>query len=479
MNTKLKVGLGLLGTCAAGGVVAGGYFGFSGTNYSEFYINPVVDSPNGLVSAYNGARWRGAELILTPGFDHAGPIQSVFNEYPKKFKNTGFLLYDANVEKDTTASYNTWSITFRTDLGSIQVGIAIAYYLNYYQDWFADQDDGKLTWATWGGLPFSSVTSYMGGIQTGVKWANENLAGKTIHNPVSNKDFTYKEVIQVFDKNGNKEFTGGFGESSGYSIQQSIVNERPDMLIPVAGPQIWTAQSLIKTLKDSKTMLIGVDAACEEDARNENYPYTYHGKPFGNGKRVQFSSLKRLDLAGEKALKIINNGNQLPDEPEKEKTYNNFFVEGTGETGFGTCAVGNLENECVGISEEGKSFFDDALKLAGVSVDPATDPKYNDVANMVYHGPEGDKDYGTFDPSKGLYGLSQKCSLNVTDTSKILNKKGVIQRGNEEDAKKIKIVLSGSTSILMDASFSQSCYVGLYNYLATMDIKILKPAGSK
>ncbi len=144
-----------------------------------------------------------------------------------------------------------------------------------------------------------------------------------------------------------------------------------------------------------------------------------------------------------------------------------------------TCAVGNLDNECVGISEEGKSYFDNALKLAGVSTDPATDPKYSELSNMVYHGSEGDKDFGTFDPSKGLFGLSQKCSLNVTNTSKILNKRGVVQKGNEEDAKKIKIVLSGSTSILMDASFSQSCYVGLYNYLATMDIKILKPAGAK
>ncbi len=467
MNTKLKVGLSLLGIGAAGGLVTGGYFTFSGSNYTEFYINPVIDNPNGLISAYNGARNRGAELILAPGFNHQGPIESTFDQYPKKFANEGFLLYDADVKPNSKASYNTWSITFRTDLGSIQVGIAIAYFLNYYQDWFAD--DGKLTWATWGGESYSSVTSYMGGIQAGIKWANENLAGKSIHNEVVNQDFAYKEVTQVFDKNGN-EFTHGFGESSGYSTQQSIVNERPDMLIPVAGPQIWTAQSLIKTLKNSKTMLIGVDSACEDDARNEPYPYKYHGQPFGNGKIVQFSSLKRLDSAGEKALQIINNGNALPDVPDKESVYDNFFVKGSGETGFGTCAVGNLTNGCVGISTAGTSYFSNALKLAGATSDPATDAKYSEDANMFYQGKTDKYPYN---------GLSKECKINVKDLTKRLNKKGVIKKGDEADAKKIKIILSESTSILMDASFSQSCYVGLYNYLKTMDIKIPKPAGVK
>ncbi len=88
----------------------------------------------------------------------------------------------------------------------------------------------------------------MGGLQKGIQWANENLKGKTIHNPDSNKDFTYKEVQQIFDPQGS-EFTKGFGESNGMNLQMSLVNARPDVLIPVAGPQIWSAQNLIKNLR--------------------------------------------------------------------------------------------------------------------------------------------------------------------------------------------------------------------------------------
>lgn len=478
MNIKLKVGFSLLGLTLGAGAITGGYFLFSNTNkYNEYYANPIIDNPNGLVSAYNGARQRGAELILAPGFNHQVPIENTFNVYKDEFKDTGFLLYDSNVMFNSPAALNTWSITFRTDLGSIRVGVAIAYFLNYYQDWFADQDDGKLTWATWGGLPFSSVTSYMGGIQKGIKWANEKLAGKTIHNDVSNKDFTYKPVEQLF---GQAELTGGFGESDGIDTMVNIIGKRPDILIPVAGPQIWTAQNLIKDLKNAKTMLIGVDSACEDDARNLTYPWTYHGKPFGNGKVIQFSSLKRLDIAGQKALSIINNGNKIPDGADV-KTYKNFITKDGKNTGFGTAAVGDIDNECVGISEAGNVFLDAAIKLAG-QPDPSLDSSHSEVANMKYIGLNNKEyDYGTFNPDAGLFGLSQECVLNVDESNvkNILNKKGVVTKNKKEDSNKTKIILSQSNSILMDASFSQSCYLGLYNWYKELGIEIPKPAGVK
>ncbi len=483
MNKRLHIVLGLTGLVAAGGLVTGGYFLFSNSNkYNGYYTNPIIDNPNGLVSAYNGARERGAEVILTPGFNHQAPIESTFEQYPSEFKNTGFLLYDSNVTKNTKAAYNTWSITFRTDLGSIKVGVAIAYFLNYYQDWFATDDDGKLTWATWGGLPYSSVTSYMGGLQKGIQWANENLKGKTIHNPDSNKDFTYKEVQQIFDPQGS-EFTKGFGESNGMNLQMSLVNARPDVLIPVAGPQIWSAQNLIKNLKDSKTILIGVDSACEDDPRNLDYISDYHGKPIGNGKRVQFSSLKRLDYAGEKALSIINNGNKIPETTNPDE-YNNFTTP-TGETGFGTCAVGDIKNNCVGISEAGLPYFDDAFKLSGLTQDPALDPKYSEVANMQYVGdpksddPKTPDNESIYNYGAAPFGLAKECTLNVSDTSKILNKNGFIKKDDQADANKIKVILSQSNAILMDASFSQSCYVGLYTWYKSMGIEIPKPIGGK
>lgn len=469
-RTKIKILTLFSSALLITGLVTGGYFLFSKLDkYKEYYINPITNSPNGLVDAYKGARLRGAEAIMCAGFDHQAPIEAAFKNYESTFSDTAFLLFDSVVPSNSRAAANTWNITFRSDLGSIQVGIAAAYFLNYYQDTF--MDDGKLTFATWGGQPYSSVTSFMGGLQKGIEWSNENLAGKEINGKL------YQKVEQIYSTNGN-DMTGGFGPSDGIGTMIDFIKQRPDILMPVAGPQVWTAQSEIEKLHDSKTILIGVDAAVEDDAKNNKLNFkAKDGSIIGNGKRVQFSSLKNLARTGEIALEIINNGNIIPEQHKDDPNrFKNFSTTGsTGEqSGIGTTAVGDSINGSVGVSEAGLKYFEEALKIANKQ-DPSIDPIYSEVNNMIYIGANS-KRYNYGEPP---FGLQKEFSLNNTTGIKDLNIKGFIRKNNQSDQNKIKIILSSAESILMDSSFSQSCYTGLYYFFKSVGINIPAPVGGK
>ncbi|MGL4951715.1 MAG: BMP family ABC transporter substrate-binding protein [Mycoplasma sp.] len=461
------------GVIAIPGVVIGGYYIVGAADkYRGFYNNPQNDGLSGFLSAYRGAVLQGAEVVMTPGFNHATPIEAAFQESGDFYKNTGFMLFDGTVTGNTKAAANTWAINYRSDLGSIQVGIAAAYFLNYYQDFFANEDKTDLTYGLWGGMPYSSVISFMGGFDFGIKWANDNFVGKEINGN------TYKEVKKI---QGEllEDLTGGFGPSDGIAIQQRIVAARPDILMPVAGPQVWTAADLISKLPNSKTILIGVDSPVEDDSRNTDYPFTTSsGDKIGNGKRVQFSSLKDLSLSAETALNIINNGNKIPKGQETNDRYDEFFDgKNTDISGFGTVAIGNTKNGCVGISESGNKWYKDALKTAGKE-DPTNEEQYSLDENMVYTGYNG----AEFSYGGGPWGLQKSFSIaNDKEVSGFTNldKTGFVKYGVDSDKTKFKIILSSVGSILMDSSFSQSCYYGLHKYLKTMGIDIPAPTGGK
>lgn len=459
----------LVGITGGVGLATGGYFLFSNLDkYKEFVITPISNSPNDMVTAYFGAKLRGAEAILAPGYTHQTPIEQAFESYLKdEFSDLGFLLYDSAVTSNKRAAANTWNITYRADLGSIEVGIAAAYFLNYYQDVFLSngKDDSTLSFAMWGGQPYSSVTSFMGGFQKGIDWANENLVGKEING------FTYMEVKQIYSSDG-QEFTGGFGASQGISLMSNIIKQRPDILMPVAGPQVWTAQDEIEKL-GSKTVIIGVDSAIEDDPKNKSLSFTNkNGEIVGNGKRVQFSSLKNLDLSTQIALEIINNGNKIPkapaDNPDRYKNFSKTGAEGE-DGGFGTIAVGDLTNRLVGVSDSGKKYYEAAYQLAGIT-SPANDPIYNEPEYMQYVG---------YENTVYSYANDLQKEFKTNNDSGIENLvlKGFITKGDQDEEKKIKVALSTAESILMDSSFSQSCYTGLYYYFKSMDINIPAPIG--
>ncbi len=492
-----KIGIGVA-IIAIPAVAIGGYFAVSNSDkYRNYYATPTNDSPRGYIDAYKKAVYNGAEVIAAPGFTHKDPILNAFSGSDDFFDKTGFMLFDETTipiegSLNKKATLNTWSVTFRSDLGSIQTGIALAMFLNENQDVFGD--DGKLTFGLFGGLPFASVTSFMGGIQMGVQWFNENVVPLVpSFKPVNETSLRSSNPTEK-ELETNSYFSGSFSPSGGSEIIETYINKKTDVIIPVAGPQVWLAQKLI-IKHQAKAVVLGVDSAVEDDPQAQELPFTNsNGEKIGNGKYVQFSSMKNLAVAADTALNIINNGNVAPNKDDPK--YDNFVDSATGIGGFGTIAVGNIKNGCAGVSPAGEKYLQEALEKSG-KPDPAKDPKYNTQEFMAWKSPDFNpawinSEFKPVEKSKEtlvssnynnyFFGLKQSFENVVsnpqygfTENEIPLNKKGFIVEGKESDADKVKVILSGSTSILLDGSFSQSCYKGLVEYYASMNIKLPYP----
>ncbi|MBR2652603.1 hypothetical protein IKD56_04680, partial [bacterium] len=82
-------------------------------------------------------------------------------------------------------------------------------------------------------MPYSSVTSYMGGFQKGINWFNKNIVPKKSG---------YKEIEQVFINNElNGNFSNGFGINDGDDLINRFLDKGVDVIIPIAGTQIGRA----------------------------------------------------------------------------------------------------------------------------------------------------------------------------------------------------------------------------------------------
>lgn len=464
----------ILGLIAIPSFAVAGFFVLGNADrFRQFSVSPQNDSVNGAITAYRAAIFAGAEVIMAPGFTHLTPIETAVKSEPNVFNKTGFLLFDEVINSEALAALQTFNITYRADLGSLQTGVAAAYFLNTYQDKFAS--DG-LTYSVWGGLPFASVTSFMGGLQRGIDWANVNLAEKEIPQMNGGLPKTYMKVDQIYGDQGT-DFTGGFGPSDGIAIQQNIINKKADLIMPVAGPQIFSAQNLILT-DNTNSLLLGVDSAVEDDPRNRS---SDSSKGVGNGKIVQFSSLKNLRVSGLTALELINNGNRIPDGADlADSKYDGFLVDnpdnpGEKVGGIGVASVGNMNNGAVGVSKQGETYSKKAIELSGIPPESAPwfDEKYDLRENMSYID-QKNVEHNYFD------GIKQFPKINIPAENKysdVLDLKNFITPGLQSESGKIKIVLSSATSILLDSSFSQSAYLALADFMTKLKISVPYPSG--
>ena len=378
-----------LTVAVAGGVtgaVVGGYVANKDADpYRVYAATPVGSSNSDMIQVYFASAVNGTRLLLLPGYSHTSPLTQAlgitkdFNEPIYDYMNkTGFALMDdkygfpvfddktnqlANVNQPIWSTHVA-SAQFRTDLGSFVVGIAAAEFLNEYQYYFPTSkftnSEGKeeecLTWATYGGDSFSSVTGYMGGLQRGIAFFNKFIApyAKTASGE------SYKQVRQVFlstDYAGN--FAGNFNASGGTNLIELFLKKKVNLLVPVAGGQTQQAVRMIKQT-ESRTIVLGVDSAMENDtnANLELYKPGYEEvngstEIGGNNKIIQFSSVKDLEVASDAIMNNIDNGIV---EPIQGK-------EGNGMGGLGYHSLGTTENKCTGISQAGYPYFVRAIKI--------------------------------------------------------------------------------------------------------------------
>lgn len=481
----------LLVAGAVTGIVAGGFMASKNADpYRTYYKQPTGNTVQDMVGSYYAAVIEGAKLLDLPGFTHQIPLQTAVAE--SRFDKTGFLLLDSDVVTPFTSQVAT--IQYRTDQGSFLVGIGLAMYLNDYKDYFSNGSN-ELTWATYGGLNFSSVTSYMAGFQNGIRWFNKNIVPL---NPGKYLPLTEKFIGPANQDN----FAGGFGPSQGNQLISRLLQLRVNALIPVAGPQAVSAVNMVAS-QQLRTVVIGVDSPLEDSGTVKNL---YLPKPTNSNQKypgpiVPFSSLKNLDVTSDMMLRLINKGISYTD-PDN----NNIG-------GFGYNSLGTLANAGVGISKPGKPYFLQAMNLFNESLNNGTkidtyeqavellekQPAYQHAISpegMVFYStnalnnnpPSNPKDFennGAFTFLLPESGSSyKKMPIEVPNNlpnpmtqqqwtqRRDFSLKGFVRDGVQEDSNKIKEILSSSTSILLDQSFSETAYLGIYLFYRYYNIKI-------
>ena len=496
INKKLPLFLGLtFGSIATITAVSIGYvLNMNIGSIFNYYANPTSDTPIGNLDSYKTLAKRDAEIIMAAGFQHVSPIKLAYSPSNlKTFKDIGFILMDEILsfggDIPATASANTASASFRSDLGSFQTAISSAILLNKNQEYFIPEnfDDNPSTprresfkWAGYGGATFSSVTSFLGGFQQGIEFFNEIIL--PAYNKISTTTNKYLPIEHKTIDNNNF-LNNNFGIGGGIEISDLYLNPKTpgvkgvDLFFPVAGPQISDALSSIRKFNNLKTILIGADSAVENDI-NINLPLK-GGSHVGNGKVIQMSSLKRLDVVGKKILEIIQNGNIAPKVIDKDgnditNVYYQELIDENGIGGFGTHSVGNLENGSVGVSKAGDQYLQEALAIPGVI------NAYNEKINFL-STPAGMTYVAT---EKGVtktfkYGSDSDFPLiqnfvpySLEATMPVMNKKNFIIKNNEAYNQKILVALSTTTTLLKDASFSQSTYEGVFEFLKSLGINI-------
>lgn len=544
IRRKLLIGaLSTIGVASVATLVGVGYAINGNSNrYQAYASGPISTSITDLIQSYFSAAVNGSKLLYLASYSHTTPLNKALNISESSNKpiyeylgKTGYILLDdqyglpvfSNNVFNEVIDQPIWSTNvaaaqFRSDLGSFITGIAIGQFLNENISYFVGPDqDRELTWATYGGAPYSSVTSFMGGLQQGIQWFNKEIVPKKTG---------FKKLKQIFlGPETSQNFAMSFDASAGNALITEFLGRNVDALIPIAGPQAIQAVRLVKQM-NKKTIIIGVDSAIEEDDTiNLPLPNLGSKQDIGNNKVIQFSSVKNLDVISNKITQSINDPDLL--------TVNANNPEWSDLGGLGYSSVGTVKNNGVGVSKAGQPYFVDAMKIydpnLNINDSASIDEKYIVAANALgnlkifndLNLPEN-KAYkveggGTLSyadiantgfkmlPITGSKSDIDKWYANQykNDESMLKNKDGETGNVNliwkwieknrstidkrksamdnlhgyftklnyEKNKSLIKIIYQSPSNILFDHSFLESCYRGLSAYWATQKVKLPDP----
>ena len=221
----------------------------------------------------------GSNLVVTVGFNmgidtataaKANPdtlFAIVDYTYPDCFSDTAVEGKDCGSKAEMP---NVRGLAFQTDEAAMLAGYAAAGMTK----------TGKV--ATFGGLPFPTVTIFMQGFEAGVKYYNE-------------KNGTDVQLLGWDSAKNEGTFVNNFDSTDdGRKTAESFMQEGADIILPVAGPVGFGSAAVCK--ETGKCMIIGVDADWYLTAPEY--------------KEVMLTSvLKRVDVAVYSSIKDAIDGN--------------------------------------------------------------------------------------------------------------------------------------------------------------------------
>jgi basic membrane protein A len=222
--------------------VVGDTGGFTDHSFNELALDGLTKAASDLGSSYKKVQAKSSDdyaasiaslitekcnIIAAPGFNFVASVKAAATANTK----TDFAMIDDNSIKLP----NVKDIVFETDEAAFLGGYAAAAY----------SKTGIV--ATWGGANFPSVTIYMDGIADGIAYYNQQK-GKSV------KLLGWNVTTQ------KGTFIGNFtDQTSAKSVSQNFLDQKADVIIPVAGSLYEGAVAAIKA-SGSSAVLEGVDA---------------------------------------------------------------------------------------------------------------------------------------------------------------------------------------------------------------------------
>jgi basic membrane protein A len=171
---------------------------------------------------------QGCNIVVASGFNL---VTAVKTEAAASAKTDFAMIDDASIKAP-----NVKPVVFETDEAAFLGGYAAAAY----------SKTGVV--ATYGGMLFPSVSIYMDGIADGVAYYNQQ---KNAHVKVLGWNVATQKGTFVGD------FTS---QNKSKTIAQNFLNDKADVIIPVAGSLYQGAAAAIKGTSGSTAVLEGVDA---------------------------------------------------------------------------------------------------------------------------------------------------------------------------------------------------------------------------
>ncbi len=195
---------------------------------------PEGNSAAQIVKSYLAVQGTNTKVVLAPGFYHTKAIDLWNSTYGlDKLK---FIIADGQFE-DGKIPTNVAQITYETKTSGFEAGVLAGLYLEAIKD-------VTPTVGMWGGGPFPGVTDFMVGFYEGIQYFNTTV--KTTGSDVKFAKFGTPEAYT------NSTFEAG----KGVVKAEALKAKHADILLPVAGPQVADALSVVGT---TQIKVIGVD----------------------------------------------------------------------------------------------------------------------------------------------------------------------------------------------------------------------------
>lgn len=195
-------------------------FGTSDKTAESKTAADYVPNVNQLVAA-------GCTATVASGFNLVAAVKAASTAHPKN----DFVMVDDNSIK----APNVKDVVFATNQAAFLGGYAAAAY----------SKTGVV--ATWGGQEIPPVTIYMDGFWDGVQYYNQQK-GKDV------------KVLGWNEKTQQGTFVGNFtDQNSAKTITTNFLNQKADVIMPVAGALYQGAGAAIRTTK-ADAVIVGVDA---------------------------------------------------------------------------------------------------------------------------------------------------------------------------------------------------------------------------